>query len=276
VSVLRRLLPATIEVTAELPREALPVHLDSNALIHILTSLATNARDAMPRGGRLRLAARRVAEDDGARAVLEVVDEGAGMDASTLDKVFDPFFTTKPAGIGTGLGLPIVQGLMVEQGGSVSVDSKVGQGTRVRLFFPLATTELTRPAASPGVIRGGSETILVVDDEAAIRRSTQRGLEQLGYTVLVAPDGAEALALLRGGRRVDLVISDAVMPRMGGLEFRERILEAGIRTRFLLMSGYWPDERGGAPVPPPGVPFLPKPWTLNELARKVRAVLDEE
>jgi PAS domain S-box-containing protein len=276
VSVLRRLLPATIDVTADLPRDAVPVAVDSNALIHILTNLATNAKDAMPRGGRLRLAARRLAEGDGERAVLEVVDSGEGMDASTLDKVFDPFFTTKPAGIGTGLGMPIVQGLMVEQGGSVSVESKVGHGTTIRLFFPLAPAALTRGAASPGVIRGGNETILVVEDEDAIRRSAQRGLERLGYTVVVAADGVEALALLRAGQRVDLVISDSVMPRMGGLEFRERLLRDGIKTRFLLASGYWPEEHGGAPVPPPGVPFLPKPWTLNELARKVREVLDQE
>jgi CheY-like chemotaxis protein len=172
--------------------------------------------------------------------------------------------------------MPIVQGLMVEQGGSVSVESKVGHGTTIRLFFPLAPAALTRGAASPGVIRGGNETILVVEDEDAIRRSAQRGLERLGYTVVVAADGVEALALLRAGQRVDLVISDSVMPRMGGLEFRERLLRDGIKTRFLLASGYWPEERGAAPVPPPGVPFLPKPWTLNELARKVREVLDQE
>ena len=276
VSVLRRLLPATIEVTADLPRDAVPVNLDSNAMIHILANLATNARDAMPRGGRLRLAARRVADGRGDRAVVEVVDTGGGMDPDTLGKVFDPFFTTKPAGIGTGLGLPIVQGLMVEQGGTVSVDSKVGRGTTVRLFFPLAPNVLTRAAASPGVIRGGSEVILVVEDEEAIRRTAQRGLERLGYTVLVAADGVEALALLRGGQHVDLVISDSVMPRMGGLDLHERLLREGIKTRFLLASGYWPEEQGAGAVPPPDVPFLPKPWTLNELARKVREVLDQE
>ncbi len=277
VSVLRRLVSATIAISADLPREAVPVNLDSNAMIHILANLATNARDAMPDGGQLRLIVRRVAENgEPERAVVEVVDTGTGMDPDTLGKVFEPFFTTKPAGIGTGLGLPIVQGLVVEQGGTVSVDSRVGRGTTVRLFFPLAPNVLTRAAASPGVIRGGSEAILVVEDEEAIRRSAQRGLERLGYTVLVAADGVEALALLRAGQRVDLVISDVVMPRMGGLEFRERLLQDGIRTRFLLASGYWPEERGAAPVPPPDVPFLPKPWTLNELARKVREVLDQE
>jgi two-component system cell cycle sensor histidine kinase/response regulator CckA len=276
VSVLRRLLPGTIEVTADLPHDAVPVNVDSNAMIHILANLATNARDAMPEGGRLRLAVR-VTEDGGAeRALLEVVDTGGGIASDTLGKVFDPFFTTKPAGIGTGLGLPIVQGLMAEQGGTMSLDSRVGHGTTVRLFFPLAPATLTRAAPIPGVIRGGTEAILVVEDEEAIRRTAQRGLEHLGYTVLVAADGAEALALLRGGRRVDLVISDCVMPRMGGIEFRERLLRDGINVRFLLASGYWPEEHGGAPIPPPGVPFLPKPWTLNELARKVREVLDQE
>jgi two-component system cell cycle sensor histidine kinase/response regulator CckA len=278
VRVLRRLLPATIDVVADLPRDGMPVTVDANAMIHILTNLATNARDAMPLGGRLDLAVRR--SDNGGspavgRVVVEVRDTGMGMDEATLARVFDPFFTTKPAGIGTGLGLPIVQGLMAEQGGTMSLESKVGRGTTVRLLFPLAPTTLTRVSASPGVIRGGDETILVVEDEDAIRRVAQRSLERFGYTVLVAADGAEALALLRTGRHVDLVISDAVMPRMSGLELHERMQREGIETRFLLASGYWPEEGADMPPIPPDVPFLPKPWMVNELARKARELLDQ-
>jgi two-component system cell cycle sensor histidine kinase/response regulator CckA len=278
VRVLRRLLPATIDVVADLPRDGMPVNVDANAMIHILTNLATNARDAMPQGGRLEFAVRRADGGGGAtdgRVAVEVTDTGAGMDEATLARVFDPFFTTKPAGIGTGLGLPIVQGLMAEQGGTMSLESKVGGGTTVRLLFPLAPTTLTRSSASPGVIRGGDETILVVEDEDAIRRVAQRSLERFGYTVLVAADGAEALALLRTGRHVDLVISDAVMPRMTGLELHERLQREGIAARFLLASGYWPEEGSNTAPIPPDVPFLPKPWMVNELARKARELLDQ-
>jgi CheY-like chemotaxis protein len=208
--------------------------------------------------------------------VIEVSDSGAGMDAAVLAQVFDPFFTTKPAGVGTGLGLPIVQGLMAEQGGSVEVDSEVGRGTTVRLRVPLEV-DAPIPAAVapwPGVIRGGGETILVVEDEEAIRRSAKRALEGLGYTVILAEDGAAALALLQSGKKVDLVVSDSVMPRLSGAELFQRLREDGIRVPFLLASGYTSQEAALGAIPRHDLPFLPKPWTLNELTRKVRELLD--
>jgi CheY-like chemotaxis protein len=224
----------------------------------------------------VRLRVRRVEAESGGSglAVIEVEDAGAGMTLDVLNKVFDPFFTTKPAGIGTGLGLPIVQGLMAEQGGSVEIHSEVGRGTTVRLRLPLAADAPVplSPAPWPGVIRGGKETILVVEDEEAIRRSAKRALEQLGYVVLLAEDGQAALAMLRAGRKVDLVVSDSVMPRLGGSELYQRLRDEGIRVPFLLASGYSPHEIGGGHHP--DLPFLPKPWTLNELTRKVRELLD--
>jgi CheY-like chemotaxis protein len=208
--------------------------------------------------------------------VIEVSDTGAGMDPATLARAFDPFFTTKPTGVGTGLGLPIIHALVAEQHGTVAVDSAVGRGTTVSLRFPL-TPEARgsdAPPPWPGVIRGGTETLLLVEDEEAIRGAAKRGLEQLGYRVLVAGDGHEALKILRGGRGVDLVISDSMMPRLGGAELYERIRESGIRVKFLLASAYTPQETAEAATPRSDIPFLPKPWTLNELTRKVRELLD--
>jgi PAS domain S-box-containing protein len=278
VSVLRRLVPASIELTVDVPSTPVPARVDQNAMIHILTNLVTNARDAMPGGGPVRIAVRRIEDDSGGSGlgVIEVEDAGEGMGAEVLSKVFDPFFTTKPVGIGTGLGLPIVQGLMLEQGGSVEVHSEVGRGTTVRLRLPLvadAPVPLST-APWPGVIRGGHETILVVEDEEAIRRSAKRALEQLGYAVLLAEDGAAALAIIRGGRPVDLVVSDSVMPRLGGAELYQRLRDEGIRVPFLLASGYSAHEAGAGAQPRHDLPFLPKPWTLNELTRKVRELLD--
>jgi len=277
VSVLRRLVPASIEFRVEVPSTPVPARVDQNAMIHVLTNLVTNARDAMPGGGPVRIAVRRIEADSGGSGlgVIEVEDAGEGMSAEVLSRVFDPFFTTKPAGIGTGLGLPIVQGLMVEQGGSVEVHSEVGRGTTVRLRVPLAAdVPVPLSAPWPGVIRGGKETILVVEDEEAIRRSAKRALEQLGYTVLLAEDGAVALAILRAGRSVDLVVSDSVMPRLGGAELYQRLRDEGIRIPFLLASGYSAHEAGAGAHPRHDLPFLPKPWTLNELTRKVRELLD--
>jgi signal transduction histidine kinase/ActR/RegA family two-component response regulator len=272
VSVLRRLLPSSVMLSVELPGTAVPARVDQNAMIHVLTNIATNARDAMPAGGPLRVKV----GVDGETALIEVSDKGAGMDADTLARVFDPFFTTKPAGVGTGLGLPIVQGLMAEQGGAVEVDSAVGQGTTVRLRFPLAQ-DVSLPIVAPpwpGVIRGGRETILVVEDEEAIRRSAKRALETLGYTVFLAEDGEAAIKLMEAGKTIDLVVSDSVMPRLGGADLFHRLRSLGYRMPFLLASGYSPHDAAGGAVPRHDIPILPKPWTLNELTRKVRELLD--
>jgi CheY-like chemotaxis protein len=128
----------------------------------------------------------------------------------------------------------------------------------------------------PGVIRGGTERILVVEDEEAVRRSARRALEQLGYTVLLAEDGVAALARLRAGERVDLIVSDSVMPKLGGVELYQRVRAAGFRVPFLLASGYSSQEVAPGAPHLPALPFLPKPWTLNELTRKVRELLDAE
>ncbi len=281
--VLRRLLPASIEVMVDVPPEPVPAAVDPNAMTHILTNLATNARDAMPRGGRLRIHVYHREQPEALagtpgpldQAVIEVIDSGRGMDDATRARAFDPFFTTKPAGLGTGLGLPIVQGLVAELGGVVELESTVAWGTAVRLCFPLTVDALPAPPPAAAVpFRGGDETILVVEDEEAIRRSAKRALEQLGYTVIVAANGAEALEVLRGEQTIDLVISDSIMPRMGGVEFYERLRGEGLTVPFLLASGYTPQEATAGGTRRPDVPFLPKPWSLTDLATAVRTTLD--
>ena len=282
-SVLRRLLPASIDVVVDAPPEPVPAAVDPNAMTHILTNLGTNARDAMPGGGRLRIHVYHREQPETIagyvgpldQAVVEVIDSGTGMDEATRARAFDPFFTTKPAGLGTGLGLPIVQGLVAEQGGVVELESTVAWGTAVRLCFPLTVDALPAPSpAATAPFHGGNETILVVEDEEAIRRSAQRALQQLGYTVIVAADGAEALEALRANPTVDLVISDSIMPRMGGVEFYERLRAEGMTVPFLLASGYTPQEATAGGTRRPEVPFLPKPWSLTDLATAVRATLD--
>jgi len=164
---------------------------------------------------------------------------------------------------------------VAEQGGVVELESTVAWGTAVRLCFPLTVDALPAPSpAATAPFHGGNETILVVEDEEAIRRSAQRALQQLGYTVIVAADGAEALEALRANPTVDLVISDSIMPRMGGVEFYERLRAEGMTVPFLLASGYTPQEATAGGTRRPEVPFLPKPWSLTDLATAVRATLD--
>ena len=285
---LRRMLAANIAVEiGALP--ALPlVTVDPGAVEQMVLNLATNARDAMPRGGRLEIAVRRAepadltAADAGrvrpdAYVCLTVTDTGTGMDATTLQRVFEPFFTTKPLGKGTGLGMAMVHGLMNQHGGYVHVTSQPGQGTTVRLCFPVATATVQaqeRPRADPRLLRG-RETVLVVEDEAALRRAAQRILERHGYRVLTAPDGDAALQLLaEPGRTVDLILTDMMMPRSGGADLYHRVMREIGPRRFLVASGYSASEVRGDQELPAAVPFIKKPWTLEEILEAVRKALD--
>jgi len=245
----------------------------------------------MPNGGVLRIETTRVELTEerrlacGAPALgeygcLYVGDTGVGMDEETRRRMFEPFFTTKPAGRGTGLGLATVYGLVKQHGAGIEVDTASGKGTRFRIYFPVA--EHSAAAASRGEkgepeIRGGTETILVVEDDDQLRRSAKRILEDAGYQVVTAADGQEALDVLRHqGPSIDLVLSDLVMPRLGGRALYDALRREGRTARFLFASGYSdPDRRGGARLDP-ALPFLHKPWTANDLLLRIRAVLDED
>jgi PAS domain S-box-containing protein len=289
IGILRHLLPATIEVRLEGGEGGESLHADPVAVQQILLNLATNARDAMPRGGSLtfRIAQTQVKERaaenrthpwlaPGRYVTITVQDTGSGMDAETRARVFEPFFTTKPPGQGTGLGLAMVYGLMKQHRGFVEVESTPGRGTTFTLYFPPAPE--TIPAASeppaPGVDRGRG-TVLVVEDEDAVRRTACRTLERAGFTVVPAGDGVEALELLRHrGEEIHLVLTDVVMPRMGGIELHERAREAGWHSLpFLFTSGYPLSREGATGGDLTGFRFLRKPWTPAELVRRVSEAL---
>ncbi len=266
----------------------LVVHADAAQLEQALLNLATNARDAMPRGGSLTVETSRMSIDDafvsahgwgspGMYAVLSVADTGCGMDAETVQRVFEPFFTTKEPGKGTGLGMSIVYGIVKQHRGYMNVYSEPGHGTTVRIYLPLVEAARPAPAASPGPApaRGGSETILVAEDEASVRGLMATVLRDAGYEVILAEDGQEAVEkLAASGERVRLVLLDMIMPRKGGREAYEEIRALRPGVRVLFSSGYSPDlleSRGGRSE---ARDLLTKPFQPQELLRRVREALD--
>jgi CheY-like chemotaxis protein len=200
------------------------------------------------------------------------------MDEETKERIFEPFFTTKPPELGTGLGLSMVYGLVKQQGGVVDVYSEPDEGTVVHVYLPLVHDSVVggKRATPPQGVTGGSETILVVEDEEPIRRAAKRILEKHGYKVLLAADGAEALELFpRHGNEIDLVISDVVMPRLGGARFYEALRRSGSQTRILFTSGYADRDVSQRGAVDPNLPFIHKPWTVSDLLAKIREVLDK-
>ncbi len=283
----RRLLREDIELEIRAAPPGPPVRGDPGALDQILMNLVTNARDAISGGGRVvvEVSAVTLDRDDcdhlgagipGPWAVLAVSDTGSGMTAEVRERLFEPFFTTKEPGTGTGLGMAVVFGLVQEHGGFVRVDSAPGEGTTVRVYLPSAGGMAAGPAGEASAPPpGGTETVLVVEDEEALRSFAQRVLEKHGYRVLTAPDGAAALEVLRAaGGAVDLVLSDMVMPRMGGPQLERSMREAGLRAPVLFTSGYAAHTADERRLREAGVAFLAKPWTVSDLLRSVRAVLD--
>ena len=287
--VLRRLLPPDIELQVEVGEQGSVARADPVAVEQILINLATNARDAMPGGGTLTISSSR--EDlsaaacsahgwgtPGRYAVLSVADTGVGMDSETQRHLFEPFFTTKAVDAGTGLGLAMVYGLVRQHEGYVEVRSTPGSGTTVRVLLPEADEAAERrvsPAAGTAQLRG-SETILLAEDEDALRRAARRVLEKHGYRVLEAANGAEALDLFgRHEPEVGLIIADVVMPTLGGPQLLRALRESGKRVRVLFTSGYTARDNQETRALDPGLPFLAKPWTITDLLKRVREVLDQ-
>ncbi|MCZ6917804.1 MAG: PAS domain S-box protein [Gemmatimonadetes bacterium] len=285
---LKRLLPETIEIRLS-SSPALPqVQADPSAVEQIIVNLATNARDAMPNGGILRFDTRRARLDEAHRITygwgdpgdyvcVSASDTGIGMTKEVIAKIFEPFFTTKEPGHGTGLGMPMIYGLMKQHRGFVDVSSEPGKGTTVQLFFPATAVKGPVPASPESIpqLEGGTETILLVEDEEPIRRAAKRVLERFGYKVLLAPDGAEGLEVFHEkGDEVGLIVSDVMMPRMNGGEFYRAVRQERPSTKFLFMSGYNSDDLSGTVVMEEDVPFMRKPWTPTEFLGRVREVLD--
>ena len=265
-----------------------PVEADPGMLEQILMNLAVNARDAMPKGGRLILHTGRVDVDAaraqrhpearaGAFVLLAVEDNGCGMNEETLKRIFEPFFTTKAVGQGTGLGLATVYGIVRQHGGWVEVESQVGTGTVFRVYLPFAKTAPAAPAAEAAQSQpaGGSETILLVEDEPSVRRATAAFLRRLGYTVWEAGNGLEASRLWQQHRdRIRLLLTDMVMPEgMTGLDLAEQLRAQQPGLPVIISSGYSAELLGPRGQTTAGITYLPKPCAPEALARKVRECL---
>jgi two-component system cell cycle sensor histidine kinase/response regulator CckA len=284
---LARLLGEDVRLSTALATGLGAVKVDPGQLEQIIMNLAVNARDAMPRGGRLSIETGNVEMDEayvrghpvaqpGNYVMLAVSDTGIGMDAVTQARIFEPFFTTKEVGKGTGLGLATVYGIVKQSGGFIWVYSEPGHGTSFKIYLP-RVDEPVAPAAevTPRPV-GGSETVLVVEDVAAVRAVTRQMLERHGYTVLEAPDGETALrlALMHQGD-IDLLVTDVVMPDVGGRELADQLVARRPQLKVLYMSGYTDDAIVRHGNLQDGIAYLQKPFTPDALARKVRAVLDE-
>lgn len=285
---LARLLGDQIELIMELEPAPSPVHIDPGQFEQVILSLVSNARDAMLQGGKLTIATANVQLDErharrqagmrpGAYAMLTVRDTGCGMDSITQSRLFEPFFTTKPRGKGVGLGLSTVHGIIAQSGGHITVDSLIGQGTTFTIYLPLAEMGvLTRPLpAAANALLQGTETILLVEDEEEVRTAVFESLQMRGYTVLKANGGREALMISKRYKGpIHLLLTDVVMPPMTGPELVKRLAPLRPSMKIILMSGYPNDAKTPGDLSEQGVAFLPKPFTPDALARKVRAVLD--
>jgi PAS domain S-box-containing protein len=286
---LRRIIGENIEVRAKLFEGDLAIHADAGQLEQVLMNLATNARDAMLKGGTLLIETDLVVIDNGffrmhgygtpgRYAMVSVTDTGTGMDEKTRERIFEPFFTTKETGKGTGLGLSIVYGIVKQHKGYINVYSEPGRGATFRLLFQAVEPEHTASDASDAAPADdeptGGKTILVVDDDAAIRQLLEIYLTDLGYTVFQAEDGQDGVEKVKGmARAIDLVVMDTIMPKMNG---REAVL--GMRAvrpdlKIMLMSGYPADVAHGQGVPGEGVEFMLKPLRPTEFAAKVKKLL---
>ncbi len=284
---LGRLLGEDITIETELLPDAGTIRADPGLMQQVVLNLAINARDAMPQGGRLTLATAAARIDEasaqarpeaqpGRYVELTVRDTGRGMDEATLRHIFEPFFTTKELGQGSGMGLATVYGIVKQAGGFVEVESRPEVGTAFHVFLPrVDSAELAAPAAAAKPWPGGTETILLVEDEAAVRTLARQVLQQCGYTVLEAFDGEDALGVdARHTNPVHLLLTDVVMPRMGGRELAERLARRRPELRVLYLSGHNEDAILRHGLLTEQAHFLAKPFGPEVLARKVREVLD--
>jgi PAS domain S-box-containing protein len=262
------------------------VYADAGQLEQVIMNLAVNARDAMPRGGKLTIETANVDLDDtyarrhttvrpGSYAMIAVSDTGAGMSDETLAHMFEPFFTTKERGKGTGLGLATVYGIVKQSGGSVWVYSEVGKGTTFKIYLPVVEEGVAvEPTPAEPVSLAGSETVLLVEDEKSVRALSRSILERYGYTVLEAGSGKEGLEVARQfPLPIHLVLTDVVMPEMGGTDLASQLETLRPGVRVLYMSGYTDDAIFRHGLLTKGRSFLQKPFTPEALARKVREAL---
>ncbi len=283
---LARLIGEHIEVRTIPTADISMILVDPNQIEQIIMNLVVNARDAMPKGGALVLETANVEFDQayadthegvspGQHVMIAVTDTGEGMDNATRARIFEPFFTTKETGKGTGLGLSTVFGIVKQSGGHIFVYSEIGKGTTFKIYFPRAQHVPKRSGSiAVSTPPHGSETILLVEDEAHVRELARTVLERQGYNVLAADGPTEALEIVARTPTIDLMLTDVVMPKMNGRELADKLRPIRPKMRVLYMSGYTDDAIFHFDVLAVGVAFIQKPITPNALARKVREVLD--
>ncbi|MBZ0119134.1 MAG: PAS domain S-box protein, partial [Sandaracinaceae bacterium] len=287
---LRRVLGEHIELELSLAPSLGLTRADPTQIEQVIVNLAVNARDAMPEGGRLCIATSDVLLDQrhvtmhpeidpGVYVVLSVADNGMGMDDLTRQRIFEPYFTTKEQGKGTGLGLATVHGIVEQSGGRVWVYSELGIGTTFEIYLPRLQEGVQRalPSDAPSLLRGGSETVLLVEDEQPLRLVVERLLRAAGYVVLCAPNGQAALELAaRRGAEIHFVLTDVAMPKMGGRALVEALRRERPAIKSLFMSGFSDDAIVSQGVRDVASDFIGKPFGVSELLRKVRELLDRQ
>jgi CheY-like chemotaxis protein len=284
---LHRLIGENVELQVILNPKLRSIKADPGQMEQIIMNLVVNARDAMVAGGRITIETSNVELDDeyaarhastvpGPHVMLAVTDTGCGMDAQTQARIFEPFFTTKDFGKGTGLGLSTVYGIVKQSGGSVWVYSEVGIGTTFKIYLPCANAipEVAIPETHLKKIRQGTETILIVEDDVALLKVTQRSLEEVGYAVLPAGSPADAIRLAESHLGpIHLMVTDVIMPQMSGDRLAAQLSAMRPEMKVLYVSGYTDDAIVNHGVLEPGLSFLQKPFSPKALARKVFEML---
>lgn len=288
LNLLEKVLGSNIEIRANLAPDLAVVRADPVQVEQVVMNLCINARDAMPEGGSLILDTSNATFDErfcamqplahpGSYAMLSVTDSGTGMDAATLDRIFEPFFTTKEVGKGTGLGLATIYGIVRQHNGFVQVYSEFGLGSTFRVYLPAAdvAADVARATEAPQEVRGGNETLLVAEDHEGLRHLAVETLSGLGYDIIVANDGEQALAEFQRNRsRISLILLDVVMPKLSGPEVYERICVDAPGFPVVFATGYSADIAMLQSAQARGLPILQKPYAPRDLARKIRETLD--
>lgn len=287
-SFISRIIGEDIELATKACKRKLPVIADKGQIEQVLINLAANARDAMPAGGRLTITAGHSMinrnkkeligiESPGEYAVISIADTGVGMDDQIRQKIFEPFFTTKEIGKGTGLGLSISYGIIKQHNGAITVESAPGAGTIFTIYLPLVHIDIKEsPSQEETPVRPGTESLLIAEDEAIVKHFLQGILQRAGYHVITADDGEDAVSRFKEHEQaISLVISDVVMPKKNGREIYDEIKSLQPDVKFIFISGYTADIILKKGVLEEGVDFIRKPFSKNEILRKVRDVLDQ-
>jgi two-component system cell cycle sensor histidine kinase/response regulator CckA len=287
-NLLGRLLGEKVELKVSHARDVGHVKVDVNQFEQVIMNLAVNARDAMPEGGVLTVRTANVGPEESAKVhpglmpageyvLCEVSDTGTGMPPEVMQKIYEPFFSTKEVGKGTGLGLSTVYGIVKQTGGFIFCDSRVGDGTVFRIYLPRHEPEAAREVVKVEPEKQdltGRGTVLLVEDEDAVRAFASRALQSRGYKVLEADSGESALGVIETGEQIDLVLSDVVMPEMDGPTLLKELRRRGINTKVVFISGYAEDAFEKNLEGQQDFAFLPKPFTLKQLAETVKKAME--